>query len=175
MRTRRRGQINQAFILIVAVVVIVATIALGARLLGLFEDTACSATDAGFHDDFVRMIDQNSAYGSRNSPDVLVPCDAQALYLIDAQMFQDPTLLETATTGELTVDAALRGGTRTNIFVVVDGIAQEAGFDDRIIIARGPQDPIAQPFVRIDERRGRFSLRTEGFGRAIRIDRVDAP
>lgn len=165
-----RGQINQAFILIVAVVVIVATIGLGARLLGVFETTACSATDAGFHGDLVRMIDQNSAYGSRNSPDVLVPCDAQALYLVDAQVFQDPVLLQTASTGEPTVDALLRGGTRTNIFVIVDGVAQEAGFDDRIIIARGPQDPVAQPYLRIDERRGRFSLRTEGFGRAIRVD-----
>jgi len=170
MRARSTGQINQVFILFVAVVVIVATIALGARLLGLFEDTACSATDAGFHDAFARMLDQNSAYGSRNAPDVLVPCDAQALYLIDAGVFQDPALLQSVTTEEPTVDAMLRGGTRTNIFVIVDGVAQEAGFDARIIIARGPQDPIAEPFLRIDERRGRFALRTEGFGRAIRVD-----
>lgn len=166
----RSGQLNQAFILIVAVVVIVATVALSARLLGLFERTACSASDAGFSEEFARLLDQNSAYGSRNEPDVLTPCDADALYLIDAAVFQDPALLQSAATGDAAIDAMLRGGVRTNIFVIVDGVAQEAGFDGRIIIARGPADPIARPFLRIDEHRGRFTLRTEGFGRAVRVD-----
>ena len=159
-----RGQINQVFILIVAVVVIVATVAMSARLLGLFEETACSAAGGGFRDELDRTLLAGSAFGSRDEPSLIVPCDAEALYLIDAEA-------ASVTTGEPTIDAALEAGVRTNVFVIVDGAAQEVGFDQRIIVGRSPGEPLATPpFIRIEERRGRFTFRTEGFGRFVRVE-----
>ena len=163
-RTNRTGQVNQVFILIVAVIVILATIALGAKLLGIFESTACDAADSGFRDELSRTLLGASEFGSRDIASVAIPCNAQTLFLIDAEAGQ-------AATGEPTIDAALAAGVRANIFVIVDGTAQEVGYDQRIIVGRGLRDPLAaQRFLRIEERRGSFTFRTEGYGRAVRVD-----
>lgn len=165
-RRSSRGQVQQAFLFITAIVVIIATLYLGARLLGLFESTSCSVTDAGFAQELSDLLDENSAFGSRNVVSVTVPCDAQALYLIDAE-----SDLATVVTDDATIDAALSGGVRANLFVIVDGIAQQAGYDERIIIARSPGEEVRDPaFIRIDAARGRFTLRTEGFGRRVRVE-----
>jgi hypothetical protein len=165
-RRSDRGQIQQVFLFITAIVVIIATIFLGGRLLGLFQGTACSVTDAGFAQDLSALVTQNSAFGSRNTVSVDVPCDAQALYLIDAEA--DLTQVKT---GDATIDTALENGVRANLFVIVDGVAQQAGYDERIIINRAPGDALQDPpFLIINEARGRFSVRTEGFGRRVRVE-----
>ncbi len=166
---RRRGQINQVFILIVAVIVIVATIALGAKLLNLFGDASCAAADSSFQRDLERALDGGSVYGSRDEIVLLAPCDAEELVLIDAAFLQAPVTGNP--TGDATIDAALRAGVLTNAFVIVDGVAQEAGYDERIIVRRTPQGPVASPpFLKVPARQGRFTLLSEGYGRFVRVD-----
>jgi len=172
--THRAGQINQVFILIVAVIVIVATIALGVRLLGFFQNTSCGVADAGFQEDLSQALDGGSVYGSRDEITLFAPCDAQELILIDSQAMS----LQATTpvrTGDQTIDAALAAGVRTNAFVIIDGVAQEVGYDERIIVQRSPTGGLATvPYLKVPSRNGRFTFLTEGFGRFVRVDRVDS-
>jgi hypothetical protein len=163
----QRAQINQVFLFLVAIIVIIATVYLGGKLLGIFSGTACSAADSSFATELKNGLDANAAYGGRNKITVSSPCDAQELYVVDASAIGGATPV---VTGNSQIDALLAANVKTNVFIVKDGAAEAVMQDNRIIVGREPGAPLsATPFVRVEAGISGFSLLVEGFGRDVRV------
>lgn len=166
-----RGQVNQAFIFLSAVIVIIAIIFIGMRLLGSVTDSACGAGRAAFSDDLRTLLDAGRVLGSRDSDASLqAPCGATQVCFVDAAWFN--ATASRGSFGEPGTDpviiTSVRSGSRANVFLVDEEGTHDAGFDERIIL-RAPADAAPNGASCIPASRGRFTFTTEGYGRSVRI------
>ncbi|MDD9953876.1 MAG: hypothetical protein OXR66_06085 [Candidatus Woesearchaeota archaeon] len=153
-----KGQTQQVFLFLVAVIVIIATIFLGGKLFGFVTSTSCGASDTTFVREIKHMLNDNALYGSRNVVTIDGPCEARELCFVDAVAIGNPFPQPV----DPTIDASVSNGVRTNIFLQKESGMLAVGYDERI----GLQNP--QTVLCIPLERG-FTFTTEGYGRTIII------
>lgn len=144
-----------------ALIVIVATLYLGGRLVGLFSGTACDASDAQFLTELRSALDTHSTYGSRGDISVQAPCDARQLCVIDSVLIGSPDA-PSFETADSVIKNSVRNGVKTNIFLLREQGAVGMGYDSRILA--GNNTIVCTPVTA-----GSFALRTEGRGRFILV------
>ena len=156
-----RGQIQQVFPFLMVAIVVIATVFLGMKLFKGLSGTACDASDADFIAALRRTLDENAAYGSRNTVSVPAPCDAEEVCFVDTTAIASPG--SAFTSDDPTITTVVRNGVRTNIFLKKESGVMEAGFDQRIVID-SPDQYACFPVAR-----GTFTFRVEGGGRFLTI------
>lgn len=158
-----RAQMSQVFIFFMAVIVIVATVFLGMKLLGVLTGTACDVSSADFQIDLHKILDANSNFGSRGIARLRAPCNAQQLCFVDAGAINKSGFWS----NHSSIQNAIRVGVRENIFVILDaGMVDD--YDERIIL-RDPGSPVNLTDLCILQGNGEFVFRTEGYGRFIKV------
>lgn len=155
-----RGQVQQVFLFLMAVIVIIATIYLGGKFIGMFTRTACDAGDAEFMEELDRTLDEYSTYGSRGTATVGTPCDAERLCFIDHTLIGSP---ESASfqSDDPAMTAAVRSGVETNVFLMREEGTLGVGYDPRIVVQSGVRC--------VNASRGEFRFRAEGAGRTVTV------
>jgi len=159
-----RGQIQQMFIFLAAVLVIGATIFLGMRLIGGLTPASCKAHDVEFQREIKDVFDENSAFGSRNSVELSKPCDAVALCFVDVGAIGNASFVSS----DPTIRTVVQGGSMTNVFLQGRDGTTPVGFDERIIL-RDPGALRNLTDLCVPAVGGKFTFTTIGHGRYIGI------
>lgn len=157
-----KGQVNQVFLFLIAIIIILATLYLGGRFLGIFTGTACDASDAEFMHQLGSTLDEYSTYGSRGSADIQASCDARQLCFVDSTMVGSPESISFSSPYPA-MNSAVRNGVESNIFLIRDAGTLDVGYDPRIRVR-----PV-EGYTCVNVTRGEFVFRTEGQGRHIMI------
>jgi hypothetical protein len=164
----RRAQIQQMFIILSAILVIGATLFVGAQLLGWFSGTQCKANDANFLNEMTDTLDEMSGYGTRDVVSISVPCDAVAICFVNSTVERN-----TFVGNDSVITASVKGGVMTNIFLKTRDATLPAGYDERIMFDP-PSHVTGDPSdLCFDSVGGEFRFRVEGFGNRIKISQYD--
>jgi hypothetical protein len=161
-----RGQIPQLFIFLAALLVIGATIFLGAKFVFNLHTIACETTDASFVQELGSVLTDNAAYGSRTKVQLSPNCDAVTICFVDSRTLSDPSAF---TGNDSTITAAVRGGGQANIFLQTRDTTVPRGYDERIVLSDPYQSAASQNDLCIHSVSGRFTFTTNGYGRYVRI------
>ena len=159
-----KGQIPQLFIVLMALLVIGATLFLGFKMFGTLGAVGCEANNAAFIRDIKTLLDENAIYGTRATVTLRPPCDAVALCFVDARTVAVPPADFKGNDSVIT--ASVGSGVQTNIFLQDRDRTQAQGYDARIII-----DPPEKDLC-ILAVSGKFTFRAEGQGRTITLSKV---
>jgi hypothetical protein len=158
-----RGQVQQVFLILFAVIVIIATIYLSIKLLGGLTQSACEANDVALMRSIQSTLEENSAFGSRNEVAVSATCNALELCFVDSG-----ALGQDISTSDAVIRASVKNNVQTNIFLRAKDSTVPVGFAQSVIL-RKPSDPAAKGIVCAPARSGKFIFSTEGYGRSIMI------
>lgn len=157
-----KGQIPQLFIILMALLVIGATLFLGFKMFGTLGAVGCEANNVAFIRDIKTLLDENAVYGTRATVTLRPPCDAVALCFVDNAAI--------GTTGfqgnDSVITASVRSGVQTNIFLQGRDKTEPQGFDGRIAIDPPERD------ICVLAVGGKFTFRAEGQGRTIKLSKV---
>ncbi len=160
-RSGSKGQIPQLFIVLMALLVIGATLFLGLKMFNTLSSVGCEANDAAFVRDIKTLLDENAVYGTRATVTLRPPCDAVALCFVDVRTVAVPPAEFKGNDSVIT--ASVKSGVKTNIFLQGREKTAPQGFDERIIL-HVPEKDLCVLAVG-----GRFSFRAEGQGRTITV------
>ncbi len=149
---------SQLFLFLMAVIIILATIYIGTRLVGSLTSVSCDVSDIEFQRSLRRELDGMGVYGSRGTVVLNAPCDAKQLCLIDTTSIGNQEFVST----HPTLTNAIRNGVKKNVFLVKKTGYADVTYDDRIAVATGEE-------VCVNVTRGAFRFSAEGFGRTIRV------
>lgn len=156
-----RGQINQVFLFLVAIIVIIATLYIGFRLFTGFSGAACDAVQSDFESRIDEVIQENIVRGSRNIVRVKPPCAAQELCFVH----RDSIGRESFSSNHGIIVSSVNLGVESNVFLVSDEGVIPITYDSRIMT----EDADTDTCLAISS--GGFEFRTEGGGDEIRIYR----
>lgn len=167
MRRRQiHGQMPVAFSFFAAIIVIVAVLFLGFRMIGTLGSSACDASTVDFMEEISAVLDIGAVFGSARSETLRPPCDARMLCFVDFQSIGDETFISE----DATITASVRNNVQANIFLVTDDEGTiDVGYDSRVMLRERNNPNIPQSPVCIPAGPDGFMFRTEGFGRAVRI------
>ncbi|MBR9700256.1 hypothetical protein GOV11_00115 [Candidatus Woesearchaeota archaeon] len=166
-RLGNKGQLQHTFAFLMAVLVIIATVVLAVRLLGVFSDTACEASIGEFFSTLDHELTAKGAYGSRGTLELGTPCNAFQVCFVDTRDIDDKALVDI---DYVEIQIAIQEGVKENIFLIGEEGVMESNYDGRIVLSSleiPRMDPPRRTLC-INDVRG-FTMRTEGFGRYIRV------
>jgi hypothetical protein len=164
----RAGQMQQLFIFLSAMLIIVATIWLGMKLIGTIGSSACDADNALFQQELKDALDANALYGNRDIVEISPSCDAIDLCFVDSRSIGTAVVGDTRAYSAITT--IVTSGSKENIFLVDSDKAPHAkGYDERIYLPSTPGDtPNTYKCFKPDSS-GKFSFKVEGYGRYLVI------
>lgn len=161
-----RGQMPIAFSFFAAIIVIVAVLFLGFRMIGSLSATGCDASTVTFMEEITDVLDIGTVFGSSRSETLRPPCDARMLCFVDAQSLGDEVFLS----DDATITSSVRSNVQANIFLVTQKEGTiDIGYDARIILRERGSQNIPQAPLCVASGPDGFLFRTEGYGRSVRI------
>lgn len=165
-RSGSKGQLSHTFAFLMAIIVIIATVILAMKLLGVFTDTACDASTGEFFNSIDKSLTANSAYGSRKSIEISAACGGLELCMVDSR-----DIGKTISVAHPEILVAVREGVEANIFLFDSDGLLERTYDERVILTRPDEAPTMKALC-VDVLGGGFAFRTEGFGRYIKLSNL---
>ncbi|RME53182.1 hypothetical protein D6783_02760 [Candidatus Woesearchaeota archaeon] len=113
----RKGQLQQVFIYLSALLVIIAIIILGATTIMNLLKTGCDVQKKDFDHDLARIIENGRAYGSYAEEELSAPCSVQAICLIDPRALGNQAF---TFPGNTLIQEEVRRGTKTSLYYLTD-------------------------------------------------------
>ncbi len=163
-----KGQTGHAFTFLFAMIVIIATVWIGGKLIGSFSESSCEAELVEFKNSFKRALDSNAVFGSRNFVDITSPCDAKQLCIADNRMVKANVAFPDSIVPVVdnpSIKVSLSQGVEENVFLISEDDIF-GSYDQRIILSKPEEDP-AENVLCLNVSTGSFMFSTEGFGRTI--------
>lgn len=174
----QKGQINQVFIFLIAILVIGLIVVVASKSMGGLIKDKCNVDLITFKDTITSEIAANNDYGSRNEIKLSSPCQYTTLCVVDAGVLESDTNSYQAGVnvaakqfpGAFIIGTSIEEQVKTNIFLVSqDGKETiEAGYVEQLKLNVDPNDPLSNVLC-VNSSGGYFKLRTEGLGRFTKL------
>jgi hypothetical protein len=162
---------QQLFIFLSAIIVIIASVYLGLRLFGTVERTACESMDLALFQDVKHALSVNAEYGSTNQVTIRPSCESELLCFVDNEMIGKPITEIASPTGTELPYVALKRlvstGAKYTIYQYSDETFLPVGYDDRVRVAV----PASTPPIKVlcIENVNGFTFSTKGGGLTITV------
>jgi hypothetical protein len=169
-----RGQMQQVFVYLTALIVIIASVWIGAKLIGALRPAACDASNVQFQKDLSNLLDTATVNGARGERVLRNPCGATQICFVDSRVLADDARSTFSGGAFATIDASVKSGVSTNVFLREEESTAAAAFDSRIILT-GPGEAALNAPICIDASGGRFRFYTEGYGRYVLVYNAVSP
>lgn len=156
----RKGTIQQAFIYILAILVIGFIVIIGARSFASIQERTCQAERITFQRELAAALDRNVVWGREERVALSKPCDYEALCLVDARSISygltltaynnmvntgKPTAyrLDTppSTLKEGIIKNSVEEKIEKNIFLIKKDVVEPIDYDEKIIITTSLTGP----------------------------------
>jgi len=161
----RKGQIQQVFIYIMAMLVIGAIVVIGYKFILSIMEQGCDIEDNQFVQSLADGINQGDRYERVANPSLLGPCDYTILCLVDAESiggsFDSGSYSSTLDERMDVITSSVEGGIPYNVFLIregTQGTTRPVLVDDRITIE-------GSDMLCINKTSGRFDFWVKGLGR----------
>lgn len=160
-----KGQVNQVFIYLVAILIIGVIALVGARSIGSLLDDKCTVDLVRFEDRIVQSIDVNNDFGAINVEDYSTPCNYNRICLVDASILGEEVILPAnlGSTQRTLIQDSVMDSVNTNIFLLSDDEIQPSGFSAFLAL----EDPSVA--LCSDAVAGKFSFKLTGQGRSTLV------
>lgn len=167
----RRGAIEQVFIFITAVVVIIATIFVAGKFIIKLLSTGCKASIEDFESEIINKVELYDTYGTRKTITMPAPCDAREICFIDFSVIkgireEGEKIEDYQEFNNLNVfiKEKVKAGVKNNIFLVTNKEVLDAGYSEKIVISNNGKKVLCFP-----AKTGSFNIKFEGQGATVKI------
>lgn len=176
----KKGQINQVFIFLIAILVIGLIVVVASKSMGGLMKDKCNTDLITFKNSITSEIAANNDYGSRNEIKLSSPCKYTTLCVVDTDVLTN-SLADTIGgkiqysglfPGAFIIGNSIQSQVKTNIFLTTqDGKETiEAGYVKQLKLDVKPNDPLTNVLC-VNSSGGYFKLKTEGLGRFTKLTR----
>lgn len=165
----KKGQINQVFIFIIALLIIGAIALIGVRSIGGITKDKCTADLIIFQDSLAQIISNNNDYGSVNYERLQTPCKYHTLCLVDTRAITDEAIsngfsMEDTAPGAFLIKQSVNSKVEANAFLIgQDNEVQEVGYITQLQVET-PNQPTC---IRV--KTGGYNLLLKGQGRTTLV------
>ncbi|MBN1175308.1 hypothetical protein JXA48_01555 [Candidatus Woesearchaeota archaeon] len=178
----KKGQINQVFIFLIAILVIGLIVVVASKSMGGLIKDKCNVDLITFKDSISSEIAANNDYGSRNEIKLSSPCQYTMLCVVNTDVLTGDAVQADIIGGEIQqsgsfpgafiIGNSIQGQVKTNIFLTTqDGKETiEAGYVEQLKINSDQTDATSNVLC-VNATAGYFRLRTEGLGRFTKLTR----
>ncbi|NQU98090.1 hypothetical protein HQ533_01370 [Candidatus Woesearchaeota archaeon] len=150
----RKGQIQQVFIYIVAIVIVGIILLIGYRAISGLTDKACQVEKTTFKSSLESYITKYSSYGSLHRESLNAPCSYANVCFVNTTAIIDE---ETLTQGPDVIKNSVKDGIEQNIFLVKSNFTEPFGFMTEI--------EVEKKIICINNTNGKFYIKFEGLGK----------
>lgn len=170
----RRGQINQVFMFIMALLVMGLIVLIASKSLGGLIGNKCNVDLITFKEQIKEQIASKNDFGSITELNFKAPCDYKTLCVVDSSfltmeniyplsnyILNNPDIIP----GSFMINMAVQNKVKNNIFLINDDGSKtiQAGYVKQLQL-KNPEEVICFKAVA-----GSFILRTKGLGRNTQI------
>jgi hypothetical protein len=147
-----RGNMQQVFIYILAILVIGFIMLVGVKSFAKIKDGTCKAERVTFQRDLTKVLETNDVWGREEIVGIQKPCDYEAVCFADAKTIKwnqknpgaarvlvttytnhkAPPLLYNLPAGGLVIKDSVDSGIEKNIFIIRKGIVEPIDYDEKI-------------------------------------------
>lgn len=177
-----KGQINQVFIFLIAILVIGLIVVVASKSMGGLIKDKCNTDLITFKDEITTEIAANNDYGSRNEIKLISPCQYTSLCVVDTAILSGDAVKADLIGGQIQqlgsfpgafmIGNSIQGQVQSNIFLTTqDGKETiEVGYVEQLKLTVEENDPLSNVMC-FNSTAGYFRIRTEGLGRYTKLTR----
>ena len=158
---KRKGQIQNVFIYITAMIVIAAVLLLGYGFVKDLLNKGCSAEQQAFQVNLNKLLNTYNSHGSVNREFLQLPCDFTEICFVDTARIDTPIdmLPEYSI-----IEQSVESGVERNIFLIGKTI-EPLQYNDKVAVVRD------EDYFCEKARSGRVKIVFTGKGRTVELDR----
>jgi hypothetical protein len=166
-----RGQVNQVFIFIIAILVVGVIVIVGVRSMSGLIDDKCTADFVTFQDRLRDAVLTNNDYKAVNEAKLSSPCGYQYLCMVDSRHVKEGNLLNgfTGEKGSFIIRDSVKDKVEANVFLVnANDDVKEVGYISQLHTNEYNSNN-NDGVLCVEAKSGRFRLRLNGEGRTTLV------
>ncbi len=162
----KKGQAQQVFIYMMAIIVVGAIMLIGYKSIGNIFDQKCKVDFVDFKGNLEEKFNLNSRYASFNEINIKVPCDYKEICFLDEGITNYDDIYSSGDNiAYKAIKQARKAGDKTNVYLVGDGISEAIMHYEGLTVGND-----GTKFVCIKSKGSKFNINIEGISRGkIRV------